>query len=149
MAAFSCLPALKQKWHNEDHMEALRRISTGATITIITAVGAGLLALALLAVWSTTPPKLGPLGVTVWFVMLFGGLAGVGTIVLYGAKRYLQLHGNPSSRLRYSLRQALLAAAVAVCALGLSSLGQLTWRDTVLLVLFATLVELYARLRWP
>lgn len=127
----------------------MRRLPAGIGITGAGVAGLGLLALAVLIMASTTPVKLGPGGVTVWFVILFGGLSGSLTLVLYLAKRYLQLHANPSSRLRYSLRQALLVSGISVCLLGLSSLGQLTWRDGLLMGLFAVLIELYARLRWP
>lgn len=130
-------------------MDTLRRLPAGIGITSAGVIGLGLLGLAALVMTSTTPVKLGPAGVTLWFVLLFGGLSGTLTLILYLAKRYLQLHGNPSSRLRYSLRQALLVSAISVCLLGLSSLGQLTWRDGVLMLLFAVLIELYARLRWP
>lgn len=130
-------------------MDALRRLPAGIGIITLGAAGLGFLVLACLIVLSTTPVKLGPAGVTLWFVLVFAGLTGALTGLFYGAKRYLQLHGNPSSRLRYSARQALLVAAASVCLLGLSSLGQLTWRDGILLGLFAVLIELYARLRWP
>jgi hypothetical protein len=107
------------------------------------------LVLAALIMLSTTPVKLGPAGVTLWFVLVFVGLTASSTGILYAAKRYLQLHGNPSSRLRYSWRQGLLVSAIVVCLLGLNSLGQLTWRDGILFLLFGILIELYARLRWP
>jgi hypothetical protein len=151
MAAF-LVPSLlerKQKWHNDYHMEALRRLPAGIGIITLGTAGLGILVLSVLIMLSTSPVKLGPAGVTLWFLLVFAGLTAASTGTLYAAKRYLQLHGNPSSRLRYSWRQGLLFSGIAVCLLGLSSLEQLTWRDGILFVLFAVLIELYTRLRWP
>lgn len=119
------------------------------SLVLMAAVGTALLVLIAASLMVTSPVKLGAVGVTAWFVVLLAGLCSSLTVLLYLCKSYLQLHGNPPARLRYSLRQAILLSFSAVAALALNSLGQFGWRDGVLILLFAVLVELYVRLRWP
>jgi hypothetical protein len=92
---------------------------------------------------------LGPVGVTVWFLWLYAGLAAMSTLALYGLKSYLRLHSTNVGRLRYSWRQGLLIGAWIVGLLALSSLRQLGLLDAILLGILLIIVEVYMRFRWP
>jgi hypothetical protein len=97
----------------------------------------------------TNPAMIGPLGVTVWFVVLFLALSGIFCLALYSAKTFLHLHGVGTSRLRYSWRQGLLLGGWVSGLLALSSLHQLSGLDAILLALLLVIVEVYVRFRWP
>ena len=103
----------------------------------------------LLCLTLTNPVVIGPVGVTVWFVGLLSVLTAVLTLVLYVFKGYFHIHDNSAPRLRYSLRQGLLLAGWVTGLLALSSLGQLGWRDVILLGIAGGIIELYVRFRWP
>ena len=124
-------------------MPTLGRLSL---LVLWSAGSAVVLVLSLLVV---SPVQIGPLGVTLWFVLLLLSLAGLITLGLYGLKAYLHIHTAASERLRYSGRQGLLIAGWVTGVLALSSLRQLSPRDAILLGLLLGIVELYARFRWP
>jgi hypothetical protein len=92
---------------------------------------------------------LGPVGVTIWFVVAFASLASVLTLGLYAAKSYLHLHSTSAGRLRYSWRQGALIAAWVIGVLSLSSLRQLGLLDAILLGILLVIIEVYVRFRWP
>ena len=102
-----------------------------------------------LSVLFSSPQAIGPLGVTVWFVVFFLALASVATLILYTVKTFLHLHATSASRLRYSWRQGLLIGGWASGMLALSSLRQLGVLDAILLALLLVIVEVYVRFRWP
>lgn len=102
-----------------------------------------------LSVIFTSPASLGPLGVTVWFVLLYVTLAAICTLALFAAKNYMHLHTAGPGRLRYSQRQGLLIAGLLIGCLALSSLKQLSWLDAILLGLILVIIEVYVRFRWP
>ncbi len=97
----------------------------------------------------TNPVVLGPAGVTIWFVVLFMAFASLLTLGLYAAKNYLRLHSTSVARLRYSWRQGLLIGGWVAGILALSSLGQLSLLDVILLGILLVIVEVYVRFRWP
>ena len=103
----------------------------------------------LLSLLVTNPQAVGPLGVTVWFVLLFMGLGAASTLALYTAKTFLRLHLTGIARLRYSWRQGLLISGWLTGMLALSSLQQLGALDVILLALLLVIVEVYVRFRWP
>ncbi len=118
--------------------------------------------LSLLVVWSlmsgmilvlsvllTNPLAIGPVGVTLWFVLLLFSLSAIIALVLYGIKRFLRVHENGASRLRYSWRQGMLAAWWITAMMALSSLHQFNLRDAILLGLLLVIAEVYVRFRWP
>ena len=115
-------------------------------LVIGTASGVVVLGLSLLF---TNPLSLGPLGVTLWFLLLFGTMATTMCLVLYAAKSFLHVHGTNLGRLRYSWRQSMLLSGWATGLLALSSLHQLSGLDAILLALLVVIVEIYVRLRWP
>jgi hypothetical protein len=102
-----------------------------------------------LSLFLTNPLQLGPLGVTIWFVVVFWDLAAIVAVALYWAKTFLRLHGASPSRLRYSWRQGLLVGGWITGMLALSSLHQLGLLDAILLALLLGIVEVYVRFRWP
>ena len=97
----------------------------------------------------TNPNSIGPLGVTIWFIGLFSGLASLVTLGLYAIKSYLRLHATGAARLRYSGRQGMLLAGWIVGMMSLSSLRQLGLLDAILLGILLVIVEVYVRFRWP
>lgn len=109
---------------------------------------ASLLALILSFIF-TSPLGLGPIGVTLWFVVAFLSMAGLFSLLFYGAKSYLRLHATRAARLRYSRRQGLLVGGWVIGLLALSSLNQLGALDAILLGILLVIVEVYVRLRWP
>ncbi len=97
----------------------------------------------------TNPLGLGPLGVTLWFLVLLVTMAAAICLVLYAVKWFLHVHATGLNRLRYSWRQGLLASGWVTGLLALSSLHQLSTLDGILLALLLGIVEVYVRLRWP
>lgn len=104
--------------------------------------------LILLSLFVTNPAKLGPVGVTIWFIVLLSVLFAVLSLGLYFAKIFLKLHENHSTRLRYSMRQGLLLSFWITALLALSSLGQYGPKDAILLGLLLLIIEFYVRLRY-
>src|SRR6185369_7732866 len=89
----------------------------------------------------TNPVGLGPIGVTLWFVVVFSALASVFALGLYLVKTYLRLHTTGAVRLRYSWRQGLLIGGWLSGLLALSSLNQLGLLDAILLGILLVIVE--------
>jgi hypothetical protein len=109
--------------------------------------GAGTV-LILLSLFVTNPAKLGPIGVTLWFVVLLSVLSAIFSLALYFAKIFLKVHENHSTRLKFSMRQGLLMACWVTPLLALSSLGQYSLKDAILLGLLLLIIELFVRLRY-
>ena len=97
----------------------------------------------------TNPEAIGPVGVTIWFVVLLSCLASIVCLLLYTVKTFLHVHAAAPNRLRYSWRQALLIAGWIAGMAALSSLRQLGPLDGILLALLLGIVEVYVRFRWP
>jgi hypothetical protein len=97
----------------------------------------------------SSPAAIGPVGVTLWFVVLFSSLASLFGLGLYTAKTFLHVHATAVSRLRYSWRQGLLLGGWVSGMIALSSLRQLGALDGILLALLLVIVEVYVRFRWP
>lgn len=103
----------------------------------------------LLSVLLTNPLSIGPIGVTLWFVVLYLGLSAVFALALYGAKTFLRIHSASAARLRYSWRQGLLVSGWVAGLLALNTLRQLSGLDAILLAILLLIVEVYVRFRWP
>lgn len=102
-----------------------------------------------LSILLTNPLAIGPVGVTVWFLILFLAVTAVVTLTLYAAKTFLHVHAAGIGRLRYSWRQGLLVGGWLTGVLALSTLHQLSPLDGILLALLLVIVEVYVRFRWP
>jgi len=110
-------------------------------------LGAGVVLIT--SLFATNPVAIGPVGATIWFVVLLTEAAVAATLALYGIKTYLHLHATQAHRLRYSWRQGWLIGGWAAGLLALNSLQQLGIKDAILLGLLLSIVEVYVRLRWP
>jgi hypothetical protein len=101
-----------------------------------------------LSLFVTNPLAIGPLGVTLWFLLLLSVLAAGFTLALYGIKTYLHVHdGAARNRFRYSWRQGWLLAGWGVGILAMGSLHQFSLRDAILLGLLLGIIEVYMRFR--
>jgi len=114
---------------------------------LITTITVGATVLVVLALSASNPGRLGPLGITLWFVALLVALSGITAILLYVAKSQLRREDTAASRLSSSLRQGLLLGGGVTICLGLESLRQLGVRDVILIVILAGLIEFYFRTR--
>lgn len=103
----------------------------------------------IVSLFATNPLAIGPIGVTLWFILLLSGLSAILALALYGAKTFLHVHTTGASRLRYSWRQGMLGAWWVTGVLALSSLHQFNLRDAILLGLLLAIIEVYIRFRWP
>jgi hypothetical protein len=95
------------------------------------------------------PVAIGPVGVTLWFVVLYLVLSSILALGLYTIKTFLHLHPTGAGRLRYAWRQGMLLSGWITGLLALSSLHQLGLLDAILLALLLLIVEVYVRFRWP
>lgn len=96
---------------------------------------------------ATNPLRIGPLGVTLWFVALLGLIQGLVALGLIEAKKRLLPTLGEHKRVTSSWRQGLLIGGDATMLLALSSLRQLGWRDVILLTGLLALIEFYLRAR--
>lgn len=104
--------------------------------------------LIILSFFVTNPVRLGPIGVTLWFLVLLSVLFAIFSLAIYFIKIYFRLHENHSVRLRYSMRQGLLISFWVTALLALSSLGQYSLKDAILFGLLLLIIEFYVRLRY-
>jgi hypothetical protein len=116
-------------------------ILTGFTVvSIVTFV------IFIISIITTNPTKLGPGGVTFWFINLLFLLSSSLTLAFY----YLRTRKNAgltAKKLRSSTRSGALIGLSLTVLLALSSLRSLSWRDIVLFLLLIILVEVYFRTR--
>lgn len=147
--AFLCIFAVRPKArHNmsTNHEWIVLALGYLSLLIIWTLVSVTALVLCLLL---TNPLMIGPVGVTLWFVVFLLAMAGLVALGLYVVKGFLHIHKSPAARLRYSWRQGLLVSGYATGMLALSSLRQFSLRDAILWGLLLVIVEIYVRLRWP
>lgn len=120
-----------------------------------TAKLAGLIAAAIVSgvatiseLFITTPKKLGPNGVTFWFISLLALVVSVLSLVLFVFKiQYLQGRTNLNKTVNASFRTAFLIGVGLVAFIALRSLGSLSFKDIILLSLMLILIEFYLRTR--
>lgn len=101
-------------------------------------------------VWSifvTNPTKLGPGGVTFWFINLLFMICGFLTLVLYFLRRRKSLSDLKLKELNNSIRSGTLLGLSLTILVALSSLRSLSWRDIILFLLLIILVEVFFRTR--
>ena len=128
----------------EDNRSAVSRY---LTVMLVWSIVSGFFLM--LSLVRTNPALIGPVGITVWFLILFSWIFSVSTVALFGAKSYLKVHGTWRQRFRYSRRQGVLTAGWLIGILAFSSLRQLSWQDVILTGLLLVFIEAYVRLRWP
>lgn len=123
------------------------QVATTANLSLISAWAIGSWGLLLASLILTNPPMIGPLGVTLWFILLLSALATTLTLGAYSLKRFLGLESTPTNRLKVAWRQGGLLGAYLTLLLAMSSLGQLALRDAVLLAAIIVCTELLIRFR--
>ncbi len=98
--------------------------------------------------FAITPKSIGPIGVTVWFLILLLVAADLVACSLFRLKLKIPRIQNTAEKLlQNSWRQGWLIGGVIVAVLALSSLRQLTWRDAGLILAVMLLVEVFLRSR--
>ena len=102
----------------------------------------------LFTLFTTNPTKLGPGGVTFWFINMLFFLSSALTLVFYYLKKRRSKSTEFSPRgFRSSIRSGSLIGLSLTVLLALSSLRSLSWRDIILFFLMIVLVEVYFRTR--
>jgi len=117
----------------------LNQVSVG----VIGVVTWGIVALAL---WMSTPAKLKPTGVTLWFLVLFVAMSCALALLLDLGKRLFGPKKPKGRPFAPSLRQGFVLGAWLTVMLGLSSLRQFNIRDAILTGLLLIIIEIYLRL---
>ncbi|MBI4100996.1 hypothetical protein HY441_00800 [Candidatus Microgenomates bacterium] len=117
---------------------AKRGLRTTLLITIV------LIAALLVSTLATNPDRLGPFGITLWFVGLLFALGGILTIVFYHLKRMF-VREDKALVFTHALRQGILAATWLTALIALNSLRSLSLKDIVLVTILVALIEFYLR----
>jgi len=113
-----------------------------SAVLIITAV------LLVLSLFTTNPTRLGPAGVTFWFINALVMVSALMTVVSFKFKtRNLKNQDNQMALFKSSLRFGSLIGFSIVGLLALSSLRSLSWRDILLFILIVIVVEVFFRTR--
>ncbi len=95
---------------------------------------------------TTNPTKIGPAGVTFWFINLLLMLASLVTLLIFAWRmRKTKNRDNKQAILQSSFRTGFLLGFCATLLLALSSLRSLSWRDIILFLLTIVLIEIYFR----
>ena len=114
------------------------RTGVRATLLVTLLSLAGILTAAVL----TTPDRLGPFGITVWFTGLLLVLGGVLTLILYNLRRGARAEDRALVFSR-ALRHGVLASTWITALVALNSLRQLRLLDIVLVSVLVGLIEFY------
>lgn len=103
-------------------------------------------ALGIFLLLATSPRDIGALGVTVWFLALFGCCISALTLIRYNWKRRSvpELHAR-LELYRKCLRSAVVVSLFVVVALAMQSLRMLNAGDIILFLLTLGIIELYFR----
>ncbi len=120
-------------------------MSTKAYINLIMIMTVIAGAAVIVCIIAANPSRIGPIGVTLWFVALLVFGQGILTLGLIQLKNRLFPILGQHRIVTSSWRQGLLLGGGIVMVLALSSLRQLGWRDVVLLAGLLGLVEFYFR----
>ena len=126
-------------WHTKR-----MQLSVSRSLRIVAVVTVLVLVVLLISLLSTTPDRLGPFGITLWFVGVLIALGGVLTLMLYSIRRNLSARDH-DVLFTTSLRQGVLISTWASGLFALSSLHQLDLKDIVLVSLLVVLIEFYLR----
>ena len=118
---------------------------TTAVVTLLGIVALVTFVLLVVSVVATNPTKLGPGGVTFWFINLLLLITSSVSFGLYMNR--VNKAESKSKLLNSSVRTGALVGFSLTLLVALSSLRSLSWRDIILLLLLVVLVELYFRTR--
>ena len=121
------------------------KVKNSLIITLVVIVALISVSILAVSIATTNPTKLGPGGVTFWFINLLVLLSSLLSLLIYS----LQYKKSDQKRklLFSSIRTGCLMGFAFTLLLALSSLRSLSWRDIILLVLLVILVELLFRTR--
>ncbi len=92
----------------------------------------------------TTPDRLGPFGITLWFSGLLIALGGSLTLFLYQLRKRFSRQDRALVFSR-ALRHGILISTWITSLVALNSLRQLGLKDIVLVTLLVVLIEFYLR----
>lgn len=96
----------------------------------------------------TNPASIGPIGVTVWFLIFLAGAACLSASLLFWLKqRSPRIQNTPERLFENSWRQGWLIGGSIIALLALSSLRQLTLKDAGIMAAIAVLLEIFLRSR--
>lgn len=105
-------------------------------------------ALVVFCIFALNPSRLGPGGVTFWFLAFFVMVTSLVTLVFYfilhNKARYQQLKDACFYR---SSRSGFIIGASLTVLLALSSLRSLSWRDFLLFIMAIVIIEVFFRTR--
>ncbi len=118
-------------------MTSRRFITTTGTTAAAAALGC------LLAMLALSPVEAGPVGVTLWFVLLLVAVSGALGLAAFAVSRNLRPNAETGDLVPAALRRGLLVGGYVTILLALSSLQQLNLRDAGLLALLLGLIEFY------
>ncbi len=107
--------------------------------TLATAVGL------LITTTLTTPDKLGPFGITLWFTGLLICLGGLLSLLIYRTGRLFSKKAVPSLQLTEAMRRGFLTATWLVALVALNSLRQLGVKDIVLITVLVLVINFYLK----
>ena len=116
----------------------------------IALICAGLVAALLLSMVVTNPTKIGPAGVTLWFM---GFWVVLSSCLAFANYELVMRFGRETTKVAphnvrvSSLRHGMLLGGALTVTLALSSLQQLDPRDVGLITIFVILVEFFMRTR--
>lgn len=111
----------------------------GKTLKVIRWGTIGLAAALLATMVVTSPDRLGPFGITLWFVGLCAVLAGSGILLQQW------LAPGPKDRFWRHLQRSVLVSVLFTAVMALNGLRQLSARDIILLVILGVVVNFYMR----
>jgi len=116
-----------------------------ALLSLIAFVAFITICLFVVSIFVTNPTKLGPGGVTFWFINFLLMISSLSTLLLY----FLRSKKTEFKKklLLSCLRTGSILGFSVTLLLALSSLRSLNWRDIILLVLLVILVEVFFRTR--
>lgn len=101
-------------------------------------------AVCLLALVATNPASIGPIGVTLWFLVLLAALSSFAALICFlVANAFTQKQASKPA----AWRRGFFIGGYITVLLALSSLQQLNLRDGILLALLLVLAEFYMVMR--
>ena len=95
-----------------------------------------------------TPAKLGPAGLTFWFIAILVSIGSIIALLSFIWKMRREEHRLTAAKgLTSSLRTGFLVGFTVAILLALSSLRSLSVRDIILFILVVIVIEIYFRTR--
>lgn len=126
------------------NMQTQQRIAVISSVITLATILTG--SLAILSLFISSPRDIGPVGVTIWFLITFVFLGGIiGLSSYHYSKKKVDNKSGLGLVFKNSIRSGYVFAGLVVILLALQSLRMLSVGDTILFVLIALVMELYFR----